>query len=177
MPWFKAVLGGACTQRLSDGRKEEPLQYLHCRAEQWFEAVGANPVSWLPCLQNRDYEGVLPNCGDVNSGNWEVEELSQKGQAVFTKMAEVEHGEPIRALGPWESLPSLWPQRRLSRRTACMRVPHGGGTSWASENPILLGETGSELLVKGLYNHLRAGLGFFIKGDWDVWWETRPLAA
>ena len=92
VPRFKAVLGEAYAQCLHDGRKEEPLQYLHCRAEQWNGSVGASLVSWLPCLQNRDYDGVLPNCR-------EVEEIRQDGQAVLTQMAEVEHGKPVRHLG------------------------------------------------------------------------------
>ena len=35
--------------------------------------------------------GVLPNWQDVNSFNWEVEELCQEGQAVLTKMAELKN--------------------------------------------------------------------------------------
>ena len=81
----------ASTQCLHDGLEEEPLQH-HCRAEQWDGAVGAALVSWVPCLQNRDYDGVLPNCRDVNSRNWEVEELCQEGQSVLTKMAVEESG-------------------------------------------------------------------------------------
>ena len=96
--WFEAVLGGACTQCLHNGQ-EKPLQHLHCRAEQCDGVVGATLVSCLPCLQNRDYDGVFPNCRDVNSGNWKVEELYREGQAMLTQMAEVEHGEPDRPLG------------------------------------------------------------------------------
>ena len=50
-------------------KEEELLQYLHCRAEQGNGLVGAALVSWLLCLQNQEYYGVLPNCWDVNSGN------------------------------------------------------------------------------------------------------------
>ena len=34
VPRFEAVLGGACAQRLHEGREEKPLQYLHYQAEQ-----------------------------------------------------------------------------------------------------------------------------------------------
>ena len=34
VPQFEAVLGGASAQRLHDGLEDEPLQYLHCWAEQ-----------------------------------------------------------------------------------------------------------------------------------------------
>ena len=36
VPWFEAVLGGICAQRLHlhDGWEEEPVQYFHCRAQQ-----------------------------------------------------------------------------------------------------------------------------------------------
>ena len=60
---------GGGVPRLEAGREEEPLQYLHCRAELRDGVVGAALVSWLLCLQNRDYDGVLPNCRYVNSGN------------------------------------------------------------------------------------------------------------
>ena len=56
MPRFEAMLGGASSQRLHDGREDEPLQYLHCQAEQCDEAVGAALLTWLPCLQDRDYD-------------------------------------------------------------------------------------------------------------------------
>ena len=51
MPRFEAVLGGACTQSLHDGRQEESLQYIHCRAEQWNGAVarsGPGHVALIP---------------------------------------------------------------------------------------------------------------------------------
>ena len=41
MPQFEAVLGGTSAQRLHDGREDEPLQDLHCRAEQKDRAVRA----------------------------------------------------------------------------------------------------------------------------------------
>ena len=56
-------------------------------------------VLWLPCLQNGDYNIVLPNCRDINSGKQKVEELHQEGQALLTLIAESVQGEPIR--GAW----------------------------------------------------------------------------
>ena len=99
MPRFEAMLGGSSAQRLHDGQEDEPLQYLHCRAEQRDGAVGVALITRLPCLQDRDYDGVLPDCRDVNSCDREVGELCQEGQAMRTKMAEVKHGEPVRPLG------------------------------------------------------------------------------
>ena len=32
-------------------------------------------LAWFPCRQDQDYDGALPNCRDVNSGDREVEEL------------------------------------------------------------------------------------------------------
>ena len=103
MPRFEAMLGGARAQRLHDGREDEPLQDLHCMAEQRDGAVRAALLARLPCLQDRNYDGVLSDCRDVNSGDREVKELRQEGQAMRTKMAEVEHGEPIRPLGGGEA--------------------------------------------------------------------------
>ena len=48
VPRFEAVLGGACSQRLHDGREEESLEYLQCQAEHWDGAVGATQVSRVP---------------------------------------------------------------------------------------------------------------------------------
>ena len=117
--------------------------------EQRDGALGAALVSGLSCLQDQYYEGVLPNCRDVNSGNWEVEKLRQ---AVLNKIAEVEHNDHVRPLG-------------------------GGRTCLPFECPIVLGMAGSELPVEGLCNCLQFGVGFSLEGDWYVWWETRPLAA
>ena len=61
--------------------------------------IRAALLAELPCLQDRDYDGALPDCRNINSGDREVEELRQEGQAMRTKMAEVKHGEPIRPLG------------------------------------------------------------------------------
>ena len=69
VPRFEAVVGGACAQCLHDGREGELLQYLHCKTEQMDGAVGAALVAGLPCFQDWDYEGVLPICHYVNSGN------------------------------------------------------------------------------------------------------------
>ena len=148
VPWLRAVLRVACTQCLHEGREEEPLQYFHCRAEQWYGAVGATLVSWLPCIQNWYYEGVFPNYRDVNSINWEVEELPQQGQVVLTKMAEVEHCEPVRPLsGRRACLPYGRCDASLVERPAwgehTVVVPRG-----FSECPIVLGGTGSELLFQ-----------------------------
>ena len=52
-------------------------------------------ISWCPCIEDWGYDWVLPNFRDVNSGNWEVEELRQKGHAVQFLMVKAEHGEPI----------------------------------------------------------------------------------
>ena len=82
MPLFEAVLGPASAQRLHEGQEDKLLQYLHCRAEQWDKAVGAALLTRIPCLQNRNDDRVLPDCRDVDSGDWEVEELRQEGQAV-----------------------------------------------------------------------------------------------
>ena len=79
MPRFEAMLGGASAQRLDDGQEDEPLQYLHCQAEQRDGAVGAALVTRFPYLQDRYYDGALPDCRDVNSGDREVEELRQEG--------------------------------------------------------------------------------------------------
>ena len=53
-----------------------------------------------------------------------------------------------------------------------VEVPHE-----PSECPIVLGRTGSKLPVEGLCNRLRAGVGFSLECDWDIWWGTPPLAA
>ena len=98
-PRFEAVLGEASAQRLHDDRKDEPLQDLKCRAEQRDGAVRAALLMGLLCLQDQDYDGALRDCSDVNSGDREVEELRQEGQAMRTKMAEGKHGKPIRPLG------------------------------------------------------------------------------
>ena len=84
MPRFEAMLWGASAQRLHDGQEVEPLQYLHCQAEQWDGAVGVALLKRLPCFQDRDYDGVLPDCRDVESGDREVEELRQEGKAMRT---------------------------------------------------------------------------------------------
>ena len=180
VPLFEAVLRGTSTQCLHDGWKEEPLQYLHCRAEQWDGAVGAALGSWLSCLQYRDYGGVLSNCRNVNSGNRETEDLRQVDQAVLTKMAKVEHGEPVRHLGGGRArIPScccdvslVEPPVRRVHTMVVVEVSHE-----PSECLIVLGRTDSKLPVGGLYNRLRAGVDFSFKGDWDIWWGTRPLSA
>ena len=87
MPQFEALLGGARAQCLHDGWEDEPLQDLHCRAKQRDGVVRAALLLWFPCLQDRDYEGALPDCRDVNSGDREVEVLRLEGQAMHTKMA------------------------------------------------------------------------------------------
>ena len=45
-----------------------------------------------------------------------------------------------------------------------------------SDGPILLSRTGSELSIEGSFDRLRAGVGFPIKGDWDVRWGILPIA-
>ena len=97
--WFEAVLGGASAQRLHDGREENLFQDLRCRAKQQDSVVGAALFYGLPCFQDWYYDGVLPNCRGVDSGNWEVKELRQEGQPVLPQMAEVENSEPIRRQG------------------------------------------------------------------------------
>ena len=119
MPLFEAMLGGACDQRLHDDWEDEPLQDLHCRAEQRDGSVRAALLAGLPCLQDRDYDGSLPDCWDVNFSNREVEleELRQEGLAMRTKMVEVKHGEPIRPLGSGGAR-----LRLFASQTACMTV-------------------------------------------------------
>ena len=180
VPRFEAVMGGACTQCLHNRREEDPLQYLHCRAEQWDGALGAILVSCLPCFQNWDYDGVPPNFWDVVSGNWKVEALHQEGQAVLTQMAEVEHCEPASPLGsgrarlPYGRCDGSLVERPIwgVHTVVAVKVDHE-----PSECPIVLGGTSRELLVEGLCNHLRPRVGFSLKGDWDVWWGTRSFAA
>ena len=84
MPRFEAVLGGASAQHLNNRQEDELFHYLHCRAEQWDGAVGAALLTRLPCLQDRDYDGVLPDCRDIDSSEREVEELCQEGQGMRT---------------------------------------------------------------------------------------------
>ena len=48
---------------------------------------------------------------------------------MLTKMAEVEHGEPVWPQSGGRACLPYGPLRRLSRRTACMRGPHDGGPS------------------------------------------------
>ena len=156
------------------------LQYLHCRAEQWDGAAGTTLVVVASLLSKSGLDGVLPNWRDINSTNWEVEELRQEGQDVLTQMAEVEHCEPVRPLGGGKAfLPygrcddSLVEQPVWGVHTVvAVEVPHE-----PSKYPIVSGRTGSELPVEGLCNRLRAGEGFPLEGDWDVWWGTLPLAA
>ena len=66
MSRFKVVLGGARSQNLHE---DEPLEDLHCQAEERDLAVGAALFSRLPRFQYWDDDGVLPNCHDVNSSN------------------------------------------------------------------------------------------------------------
>ena len=108
----------------------------------------------LPCLvhgsslpSNRNDDGVLPTCWDVNFGNWEVEELRLEGQAVLFQLVQMERGKPIRPLGSVRArlLNGCW---TVSSRMAYMRgLQDGGGgpPSLASECPFVL--------------------------DWTAWWR------
>ena len=155
MSRFGVELGETSTQCLHDGREEKQLQYLRCRSKQWDRAVGVALVSW-------SYDGVLPNCRDINSSNWKVEELRQQGQNVHTKMAEVEQGEPIRPLGGGRArLPYGHCNASLVERPArgvhamvAVEVPHE-----LFECPIVLGRTGSKLPFEGLCNRFWARVG------------------
>ena len=66
MPQIETMLGGASTQGLHDGREEKLLQNLRCRADQRDRVVGTVFFAGLPCFQNWDDDGVLPNCRNVN---------------------------------------------------------------------------------------------------------------
>ena len=172
LPLFEAVLGGASTQRLHDGREEELLQYLRCRAEQIDGAVGAALVSRLPCFQNRDYDGVLTNYRDVKSSNWEDEELRQEGQAVLTKMAEVEHGKSIRLRLPYGHCDASLVERPVwgLYKMVVVDIPH------YLLVPGLVGWKRQRTTCSRIVHWLRVGVGFSLEGDWNIRWGTRPLA-
>ena len=78
MPQFEAMLERVYSQCFHDGGEEEPLQNLRHRAEQRDRAVGATLLTGPPSFKYWDNDGVLPNCRDVNSGKWEVEESARK---------------------------------------------------------------------------------------------------
>ena len=134
------------------GSTAEAVKYLYCRAEQRDGVVGAALVSWLPCIQDWMHVGVLPNCWDVYSDNWEVEELHQDGKAVLIELAEVEHGhwaeeEPtflMAALTPLSSNGMYEGSTRSCRWMSLISLLH--------ECPVVFGRTGSKLSVEGLCN-------------------------
>ena len=82
---------------------------------------------------------------------------------MLTKVAEVEHGKPIRPLGGGRArLPNgrcdaslVEESGKRGPQMVVVEVPHT-----PSECPIVLGKTGSKLSVEGLCNRLRAGVGF-----------------
>ena len=177
VPCFETVLGGASTQGLQDGWEEMLLQDLRWQAEQWDRAVRAALLAGLPYLQKRDDDGVLPNCRDVNSGNWEVEELHQEGKLCSPRWRRWSKVSPS---GNWGGGRSRLPN---SRCDAChvkrpvwgvhetVNLPH-----LPSESPTVLDWIGNELPVEGLCNPFELEW-VFLSNDWDVWWGTRPLAA
>ena len=84
MTLFKAALVGA--------RSYRALIMLEMRDCSKIFAV---LFSRLPHIQDRD-DGVLPNCLNFKSCNWEVEEFRQEGNAVRSYVSKVEQGEPVR---------------------------------------------------------------------------------
>ena len=84
MPRYNAVVGGARSQNLHDGREEKQLQDLRCRAEERDWAVGVVLVSRFPRFQYWYDDGVLSNCRNVNSRNRMVVDLRQEGYDVLT---------------------------------------------------------------------------------------------
>ena len=94
-------------------------------------------------------------------------------------MTEVEHGEPISPLGVGRArLPNDRCDTSLVKQLVwgihlklVVEVPQE-----PSDGPILLSRTGSELSIEGSFDRLQAGVGFPIKGDWDVRLGILPIA-
>ena len=159
--WFKAMLGGVYSvpPRWTGGGAA-PIYSLPGRAVRWGGRSDPALMNGFPAFKIRIMMEFFliarmstPATERLKSSVREARPCSPRWRRWST--VKLFH-HPGQAPGRWKSLPSLWPLRRLFRRTACMRGPHE-----PYECPIMLGATGSKLLVEDLCNRLRAGVFFF----------------
>ena len=174
---------GACNQCLHDRQEEEGLQYLHCRAEQWdWEITISDPglVAFLPSKSGLwRSSSKLPGYQLRQLRGWRA---PSEDPAVLTQMAKVECSEPVRPLGGGRAyLP-------YGRCKTCMRFCNSlyeGPTRWWRWRSLVTSLSVRSCWVEQTVNCLLKACAiafelecvFSLKGDWDVWWGTRPLAA
>ena len=75
-----------------------PISSLPGRAEREMGRYRATLVLCLPCLQNQDYDGVFPNCRDVNSGTERLKSSVRKARPCSPRWRR---WRTVSLPGPW----------------------------------------------------------------------------
>lgn len=99
MEGFEAVLGGVGGEGGFEGWEQEPLKDFDCRAKEGDWAVGGGKGRGFARFEEGDDGGFFPNGGDVGVGNGEVEKGGEEGDAIWTKVFEVQDVEIVRTSG------------------------------------------------------------------------------